>query len=194
MTTSEREEKTEADRKELPLVLDLLITALITVAAVVVLRTFVIDGYMIPTGSMLETIQLDDMLFGEKVSYRFRSPEQGEIITFDDPDEPGVTLIKRVIAVEGQTVDLVDGRVMVDGAVLDEPYTQGKPSYPIDRFASNLTGLVSYPITIPEGCVWVMGDNRTNSLDSRYFGPVRVSSVQSRAIFIYWPPSDMGAL
>ena len=185
---------TYTEQKSIPVWLDLLLTALITVAVVVVMRIFVADTYQVPTGSMLETIQLGDRLVGEKISYRFRTPKAGEVVTFDDPSDPGVTLIKRVIATEGQTVDLVDGAVVVDGAALDEPYVLGKPSEPIDRFAPELDGAITYPYVVPEGCVWVMGDNRTNSLDSRYFGAVDIDAVSSRAMFIFWPFSDARTL
>ena len=184
----------EEDEGGIPVWLDLLLTAAITVAIVVAMRIFVADTYQVPTGSMLETIQLGDRLIGEKISYRFRTPVAGEVITFDDPTDPGVTLIKRVIATEGQTIDLVDGVVYVDGEALDEPYTLGKESNPIDRHALILDSDITYPYVIPDGCLWVMGDNRTNSLDSRYFGAVQVSTVSSRAVFIFWPFSDAGTL
>lgn len=165
------------------------ITIAIAVAVALVFRMFVAEVYVVPSGSMLETIQEGDRLVGEKVSYHFRSPEQGEVITFRDPEDKSTTLIKRVIAVGGQTVDLRDGVVYVDGQALDEPYTLGKRSDPINR-ADSPFGTMSYPFTVPQGYVWVMGDNRTNSLDSRYFGAVPVSDVTSRAVFIFWPFSD----
>lgn len=177
-------------------VMETLVTLVLVVVLVVLIRTFLGEPYKVPSGSMLETIQLNDRLFGEKVSYRLRDPRVGEVITFRDPDptKNGVTLIKRVIAVAGQEVDLRDGIVYVDGEPLDEPYVLGKPTEPLSGHASNLTEDVTYPYVVPDGCVWVMGDNRTNSLDSRYFGAVPVDDVTSRAVFIFWPPSDAGML
>lgn len=182
------------ERDSLPLPLDMLLTAITTVVIVVLMRVFVLDAYRIPSGSMLETIQLDDLLFGEKVSYYFRKPSAGEVITFDDPEDRSVTLIKRVIATEGQTVDLVGGRVYVDGEALDEPYVEDKPTEALERWSPGLDGPVSYPYTVPEGHLWVMGDNRTNSLDSRYFGAIDASTVQAHAILIFWPFADFGTL
>lgn len=169
---------------------------IIMVVAVVVLsvllRTFVFEPYEIPSGSMEETIQIGDMVFSEKVSYYFREPEQGDIVTFEDPEVEGRTLIKRVIATGGQTVDLQDGKVVVDGEVLDEPYTNGKRSDPLSSTAPGVS--ISYPYTVPDGYIWVMGDNRTNSQDSRYFGAVPVSSVTGRAAVVYWPLDEIRVL
>lgn len=152
------------------------------------LRTFVFQTYEIPSGSMEETIQTGDMVFSEKVSYYFRDPEPGDIVTFDDPEIPGRVLIKRCIAVGGQTVDLVNGQVTVDGVPLSEPYTNGLPSEPLSG------SKITFPYTVPEGYLWVMGDNRTNSQDSRYFGAVRASSVTGHAVLIYWPFENFGSL
>lgn len=156
------------------------------------LRAFVFQAYEIPSGSMEETIMTGDMVFSEKVSYYFRDAEQGDIITFNDPLSPGRVLIKRVIAVGGQVVDInnEDGLVYVDGVALDEPYTGGLPSYRLDNSIANVT----YPYTVPEGQLWVMGDNRTNSQDSRYFGSIDGDSVTGRGALIYWPLDHFGLL
>lgn len=163
----------------------------VAVAVGLLVKTFVATPYVVPTGSMRDTIVEGDTLLGERVSLYFGDPEAGDIVTFDSPID-GETLIKRIIAVGGQTVDLVDGSVYVDGERLDEPYTEGKPSYSL----SDLPGSagIEYPYEVPEGCVWVMGDNRTDSKDSRYFGAVSVDDVTSRALFIYWPLDHMGTL
>jgi signal peptidase I len=160
------------------------------IAASLLIRTYVVEFYEIPSGSMLETIQEGDRVIGEKLSYRVSEPKAGDIITFEDPVSSGTTLIKRVIATGGQTVDLIDGSVYVDGEKLDESYTLGKQSLPLDEQAAGVT--ISYPYTVPEGYLWVMGDNRTNSLDSRYFGAIPISSVSSRVIWTYWPLSSWG--
>lgn len=169
---------------------ELLLTIVGTLLLALAIRLFVAETYAVPSGSMLETIQLGDRLVGEKVTLHWDAPQPGDIVTFEDPDGSGVTLIKRVIATEGQVIDLQDGYVYVDGVQLDEPYVQGKPTYPLDGHAANLSENITFPYTVPSGCLWVMGDNRTNSLDSRYFGAVSLDSVTSKALFIFWPPHD----
>ncbi len=175
-------------RSILSIVFMVAIVALITIG----LRLFIFVPYEIPSGSMEDTIMPGDMVFSEKVSYYMREPQKGDIVTFADPEVAGRTLIKRVIATEGQDVDLVDGRVFVDGIELDEPYTAGKESRPLTRTAADVE--VDFPYTVPDGCVWVMGDNRTASQDSRYFGAIPVSSITGRAAIVYWPLSDIGLL
>lgn len=154
-------------------------------------RSYVVQPFQIPSGSMEETIMTGDMIFSEKISYATGEIQQGDIVTFDDPQVPSRTLIKRVIATEGQTVNLIDGQVYVDGVALDEPYTQGKPSYPLEQAKGQE---FSYPYTVPEGELWVMGDNRTNSQDSRFFGSIKESSVSGKAVFTYWPLNHIGIL
>lgn len=171
-------------------VLSIAVTIAIIIGISWGLRTFVFQAYEIPSGSMEDTIMTGDMVFSEKVTYYFEDPKAGDIVTFADPSLPSRTLIKRVIATGGQTVDLQDGYVYIDGKKQIEPYTEGKPSYPLQ---SAYGVSISYPYTVPEDEIWVMGDNRTNSQDSRYFGAVPVSSVSGKAAFIYWPLSNIKA-
>lgn len=172
-------------------ILSVVLTVVIILGLSWGLRTFVFQAYEIPSGSMEDTIMTGDMVFSEKISYYLHSPEAGDVVTFIDPEIASRTLIKRVIATGGQTVDLRDGNVYVDGKRLEEPYTDGKPSYPLTtRYGTSIV----YPYTVPEGEIWVMGDNRTNSQDSRYFGSIPVSSVTGKAAFIYWPFNNIAAL
>ena len=178
----------EHERAMLPLWLDILLTIAVTLVFAALLRIFVAEMFIVPTGSMLDTIQLQDHILGEKLTIRFGSAKRGDIVTFNDPDGSGVILVKRVIALGGQTVELVDGVVYVDGVALDEPYTQGKRSDPI--VPSMYGEPLSYPYYVPEGYVWLMGDNRIDSLDSRYFGAVSLSELTSRAVCVVWPFSN----
>ncbi|MEF9841379.1 MAG: signal peptidase I [Raoultibacter sp.] len=172
-----------------------IIRSVVLIALVIVatfaLRTYVVTPYEIPSGSMETTIMTGDKVFSEKISYYLHSPQAGDIVTFPSPEIAGQVLIKRCIATGGQTVDLVDGSVVVDGVVLAEPYTNGLPSIPLTP-AADVS--ITYPYTIPEGDIWVMGDNRTNSADSRYFGPIKAASVLGRGCFTYWPFNHFGVL
>lgn len=167
-------------------------TALLVLLAVVLaqgIKTFIVQPFVVPSGSMLPTIQLGDRVLANKFIYRFiREPKQGDIVVFDNPDRSDPTakiFIKRVIATEGQTVDIRDDKVYVDGKQLNEPYTYGKPTQ---------LGSVKMPVKIPEGEVWLMGDNRPGSGDARFFGPRPVTTVHGKAFWIYWPPARFGPL
>ena len=165
----------------------------IALAATFVIRTFVVEPFVVPTGSMESTIEIGDQILAQKVSLELGQPvSQGDIVVFHNPDGTSEhdVLVKRVIATAGQTVDLQNGKVVVDGVVLDEPYTENKVSEPFEKTAVS----ISYPYTVPEGYLWVMGDNRTNSQDSRYFGAIDASSVTGHAVFTYWPIPHIGVL
>lgn len=149
------------------------------------IKTFIVQPFKIPSGSMISTIDIGNRVLADKLTYRFRAPRRGDIVVVNDPSGVYPALIKRVIAVGGQTIDLRDGRVYVDGEELVEPYTKGRPSYP---------QTIPMPERVPEGSLWLMGDNRTGSTDSRTFGPVPVDSVQGHAFATYWPLTAMGPL
>jgi len=155
--------------------------------------------------SMQNTLMEGHTLIIDKLSYQFSKPERGDIIVFlRGEDTRGFVnrykvflrdvelrfrksfrtnrLIKRVIAVEGDKIDIRDGKVYINGELLNEPYVKGiTPEMEMN-----------YPLVVPEGHVFVMGDNRENSLDSRSFGPIPVSSVEGKAIFRVFPFSKIG--
>ena len=167
---------------------------LIAFAVFALVRTFVVSPYVVPSGSMCPTIQVGDSIFAQKVTMRLgMDPEDGDIVVFDNPvpTSEHAILVKRVIAHAGQTVDLVDGAVYVDGQRLDEPYAQGS-TFPLPSQAPGVQ--VRFPFTVPEGCVWVMGDNRENSADSRYFGPVPRENLVGVAFMRYWPFDRIGLM
>ncbi|MDZ4169364.1 MAG: signal peptidase I [Coriobacteriia bacterium] len=150
------------------------------------IKAFVVQPFVIPTGSMRPTIMEGNRVLAEKLTFRFgRGPVAGDIVVFDDPMAQHPQLIKRVIATEGQTVEIRDDLVYVDGEKLDEPYVHGRPS---------VEGSVPLPVVVPPGNVWLMGDNRPASGDSRFFGPRPVETVRGRAFWTYWPPTQFGAL
>lgn len=150
------------------------------------IKYFIVQPFVVPTGSMIPTIEIGDRFLADKMVYRFfRDPKVGDIVVFDDPEGVHAQLVKRVVAVGGQTVDVKDGKVWIDGEPLDEPYTHGKETLP---------GTVSLPITLGPDEIWLMGDNRPQSGDSRFFGPQPTSVVRGRAFWTYWPSSHFGKL
>jgi signal peptidase I len=165
--------------------LDVAVVVLIAFIIATGIKTWILQPFEIPSGSMENTLQVSDRVVVEKLTYRFRSPHAGEVVTFLAPDGSGREFIKRVIAVGGQTVDVRDGAVYVNGRKLTEPYVN--PRYKDTYTADG-------PVKVPVGRVYVMGDNRTDSEDSRVYGPQPLNHITGRAFAIYWPLSRIRAL
>ncbi|MFM7225727.1 MAG: signal peptidase I [Actinomycetota bacterium] len=161
----------------------------VAVAALLIatfLRTYVVQTFWIPTGSMIPTLQENDRVVVNKLSYRLHGVDRGDIIVFTTP--PGVPedykdLVKRVIGLPGDTVEGLNGRVLVNGKVLDESYLPEGTS--TSQFG---------PKIIPPNSFWVMGDNRSNSTDSRSFGPIPKRSIVGHAVLRIWPLRRFGLL
>lgn len=179
--------KDKASSFALPIVLA------IAVAAVILVRMYVVEPYIIPSESMDPTIEVGDMVLGEKISLKSEKPKRGDIVFFKNPDPNsghGV-LVKRVVATGGQTVDLRYGKVYVDGIEEKGGYAHGL-SMPLEE--RYLETDVSFPYTVPEGYIWVMGDNRENSLDSRSFGAIPIDTVYAESWIRYWPFNRIGTV
>ncbi len=188
------------------LVVEIVVIVVAALALSFIVRAFLVETYEVPSGSMQNTIQIGDRILAEKISYYFGDPQKGDIVTFVSPiqeDESVGTetilsgnqeiFVKRVIATEGDTVDIRNGSVYVNGELLEEDYIEdGNETF---TFTSTYHDVeIEYPYTVPEGELWVMGDNRENSRDSRYFGSIEVSSVTGRVFFRYWPFSSFGLM
>jgi signal peptidase I len=142
------------------------------------IKNYVVQPFIIPSSSMEPTLIISDRVLVNRFVYRFTEPKPGDIVVFFSPEEGNIDLIKRVIAVGGQTIDIRDGEVFVDGVRRIETFVNSE--YP-DDYSSDA------PLVVPKGSVYVMGDNRPNSKDSRYIGPQPVSRILGRAFAIYWP-------
>jgi len=165
---------------ELPV---LIITAIIVAWLI---KTFLVQPFYIPSSSMEPTLLPGDRVLVSKLSYRLGSPTPGNIVVFVAPqivEAVETDFIKRIIGAPGMKVQEANGKMIVDGRSKDEPYT--RDDNPTASFG---------PATVPPGKVFVMGDNRANSKDSRYFGAIDKKALVGKAFFIYWPPSRMGAL
>jgi signal peptidase I len=157
-------------------------TVLPAVLIALFVNVFVAQAMVVHRPSMQPNLHYDQRVMVEKVTYRLmHGPRRGDVVVIDVPgeDEP---LIKRVVALPGETVEVRGGRVFVDGQLQEEPWTtrQGGPDYP--------------PTVMPPLHVFVLGDNRGSSRDSRSFGPVSVDQIVGRAWFIYWPPDQAKSL
>jgi signal peptidase I len=176
----------------------LVVTALVIA---VVVKSFVAQAFYIPSGSMLPQLQINDRVVVSKISYKIHDPHRGDIVVFDAPggkakDRSPVVermlrsvvqsiglsapstdeYIKRVVALPGERVEGHGGKVLVDGRELVEPY-----------LPAGVTTTDFVAVVVPPGKLWVMGDNRGNSADSRVFGPIPESTVVGRAFARVWP-------
>ena len=179
----------ESPRRRLfRLALTLAETLISTLVVIVLLQTFVGRTYAVEQTSMEPTLEPEQRLIVDRLTPRFDPYKPGDIIVFDAPALPDAQapLIKRVIAIEGSVVEIVDGRVHVDGAALDEPYTFG------DEGTQPTTDRTRW--IVPLGHLFVLGDHRAVSVDSRTFGPIEISSVIGRAWLRFLPLEDAALL
>ena len=150
-----------------------------------VLRPFVVKSFWIPSESMVPTLEVGDRFLANKFVYRFWEPERGDIIVFRSVEGGDEDLVKRIVAVAGDEVAVENGVLRVNGVTQNEPFTN--KGFPDD-------GSFFGPTRVPEGEVFVMGDNRANSRDSRFFGPVPIENIEGEAFASFWPPSRVGIL
>jgi signal peptidase I len=195
--------------------LELVLIVACALGLALVIQAFIVKPYRIPSGSMLPTLHINQRLLVDRVGMRFSSPHIGDIIVFHPPSNysscaaPGegqnssgqdsamacdavgtgpssVTFIKRVVGLPGDRISIVGGHVIRNGVQEKAPY--------IVQCATDPTCNFRKPITIPAGAYFVMGDNRPDSDDSRFWGPIRRSWIIGQAFFTYWPPDRVGFL
>ena len=178
--------KKKTATKNKPIIREYAEIVLMAVFLAVFVRTFFIQAFKIPSESMEETLLVGDFLFANKFVYgakmpivnkRFpavRDPRPGDVIIFKYPGDSRTDYIKRCVAIEGQVVELKGTKLYVDGALQDEEY------------AKYFHGSNYGPITVPSGHIFMMGDNRDNSADSRVWGPLDKDLILGKAMFIYF--------
>lgn len=167
---------------------------LLAVGVALLVRSSVVEAFWVPSGSMLPTIQIGDHLFVNKLAYGMHLPfverevtqwsplHRGDVVVFTSPIDRHIDLIKRVIAVAGDTVEVRDKRLYINGEEVPDPHasftdTRTRDAVPRDHFG---------PVVVPAGKFFVMGDNRDQSYDSRYWGFANERDVKGQATFIYW--------
>ena len=175
------------------------IILLLVVGFTFLLRAFVIQTFSIPSGSMLPTLHVGDRIIVNKLSYDFHDVHRGDIVVFKRPpleSQNYSDLVKRVVGMPGETISSVNGKIYINGKVLSVPWLPPGPQSYTGPLASdahpqfNMPG----PVKIPAGEYYVMGDNRTDSEDSRFFGPIPKSLIVGRAVAVVWPVSRIKGL
>ncbi|NJM97187.1 MAG: signal peptidase I [Phormidesmis sp. RL_2_1] len=161
----------------------------IALAIAFFVRFFIAEPRFIPSPSMVPTLAVGDRLLVEKVSYHLHLPHPGDIVVFEPPPQlqeygylASQAFIKRVIGLPGQTVQVTQGKVLVDGQALTEPYILEMPAYEMP------------PVQVPASSLFMMGDNRNDSNDSHVWGFLPLDNVIGRAAFRFWPLEKIGRI
>jgi signal peptidase I len=172
----------------------------IAILLALVIRTLIVQAFTIPSGSMMDTLLVGDyilvnkFLYGPEVplaDYRLpalRPPHRGDIIVFKYPQDEKRDFIKRIIGTPGDTVQVRGQQVLINGQALEEPYVRRNPSPLVHSGSPNFCGYAyaCEPLVVPADSYFVMGDNRDNSQDSRYWGFVKRDKIKGKAFLIYW--------
>ncbi len=190
----DRDDETRSSRW----IVELVGVVVVAVLVAVLLRTFVVATYSIPSGSMEPTLKIGDRIVVNKLSYHLHGVDRGDVVVFSTPPNedcagpPVADLVKRVIGLPGEVISLHDGSVFINGQVLPEPFLP--PHVQGDTYPgpSNDAYSLHQPYRIPAGDVYVMGDNRQWSCDSRYWGPIRESTIVGKVDMRIWPLSRLG--
>lgn len=160
---------------------------IIAVILALFVRAFIIQAFKIPTGSMKPTLNENDRIFVSKYIYRFKEPQRADIVVFKSPEDPKKDFIKRLIAAGGETVQIKDGSILINGSPVQVLQMQAVYYYNRGDYGS-----AGQKITVPEGHFYVLGDNSSSSRDSRYWGFVPRKYIIGKAVFRYWPPKAIG--
>ena len=168
---------------------------IIALVIALVFRTWAYSPYRVPTGSMIQTIQIGDYLFADMHAYGFVVPftdiklfaedvERGDIIIFPNPKDPSIPYIKRAIAIGGDEIEIIGETIYINGKAEDKSVPYYNPhNIPVPY---SLEFAVPRKFTVPEGKIWPLGDNRRNSLDGRFWGFVEQKDVRAKGLFIHW--------
>ena len=179
-------------------IVELVGVVVVAILVAALLRTFVVATYSIPSGSMEPTLQIGDRIVVNKLSYHLHGVDRGNVVVFSTPPAedcagpPVSDLVKRVIGLPGEIISLANGRVFINGHLLPETFLP--PDVRNDTYPgpSGNTYSLHHAYRIPTGDVFVMGDNRPQSCDSRYWGPIRESTIVGKVDMRIWPLSRLG--
>jgi signal peptidase I len=172
-----------------------LVIVAVAIVVAVLLRTFVVGTFSIPSGSMEPTLNINDRILVNKLSYDFHSVHTGDVVVFTTPKDehcagaPVKDLVKRVIGLPGQTISLSDGQVYINTKLLAQPWLPAVVRHQTAPGPGGQPYSLAQPFHIPAHDVFVMGDNRTASCDSRYWGPINESTIVGKVDIRFWPLS-----
>lgn len=167
------------ERARLPFWREIIESVVVAVILAAIIRLILFEPFYIPSPSMEPTLYPHDRIIVNKIIYHFRPPQRGDVIVFKFPLDPQRDFIKRIVALEEETVEVRQGHVYINGKRLNEPYISHEP---VPNFG---------PLKVPKNHFFVMGDNRNNSEDSRVWGPLNKKYLVGKAVLIYWPPERM---
>ncbi len=176
-------------KKIIEFVMDILETVVFVGSLFIVIYLFILQPNQIKGASMEPTFESGDYIFTSKITYRFRHPERGDIVVFRSPRNQDIEFIKRIIGLPGDIVMVRNQEVYVNDNMLSEPYISSKTPLWEGGFIKEGT-----PYLVPDGEIFVMGDNRPRSSDSREFGSIPVETVIGQVFYRYFPTPKMGAL
>jgi signal peptidase I len=174
-----------------------LVVILVALVVAIILRTFVVGTYSIPSGSMEPTLNIGDRILVDKLSYDLHGIHRADVIVFATPKDehcagpPVADLVKRVIGLPGETISLRGGQVYINHKLLAEPWLPTAVQHETTPGPSSAPYSLINPYKIPANHVFVMGDNRTESCDSRYWGPITESSIVGKVDVRFWPLSRL---
>jgi signal peptidase I len=182
--------------------LDYGLVAVVAIALALAVQAYAVKPYRIPSASMASTLRPGDRVLVNRVVYRLRDPQRGDVLVFRFPGDRSVVFIKRVVGVPGDVLRVKDGRLYVNGERVREPYvhrTGGSPDPtlampPLDGSTMPRPWSLTSPYTVPPDSYFVMGDNRTDSDDSRDWGVVPRDAVIGEGFWLYWPPRHWSSL
>jgi len=157
-------------------------TVVVAVLLALLIRAFVVEAFYIPSSSMVPTLEPGDRILVLKFYYYFTDPKKGDIVVFRFPLDPSKDLIKRIVAVGGDVVRIENGHLYVNGSEVKEPYVVNRDFYNMPS------------VTVPQGFYFVLGDNRPNSEDSRFWGFLPRGNIKGKAVVRYWPISRIGLI
>lgn len=171
-----------------------------------IVRTFLFGPFRIPSGSMLPTIQIGDQIFATMYSYGVPIPftdvkiapkpvQRGDIIIFPSPEDPSIDFIKRAIALGGETIEIKNDKVYINGTLYKDPFSYFDEDPKVKRHARYAPNVRNYgPVTVPDGYIFAMGDNRYNSHDSRFWGFVEKKKIMGKGQIVYWSKEPVDGL